>query len=198
MEALLECAQAGDADAFVAVRAHFEDSLMRYVTNYVRGDEVAAEDLVQETFLVAWRKLHQIQGPRHLRPWLYQVARYKAINHLRRRGPKGRPLRSLERLEAGSHEIPDPREDPLRRALRAEPGNPWVAALRRAIARLGRRHAAVVRLHYLRGLRTREVAELLGLTQTTVKMRLLRARKNLRKLVLEEMAGPGGPEAGGR
>lgn len=193
---LLERARARDRAAFTELRGVFAEPLQRFVTNYLRGDVETARDIVQESFLVTWNKVEEIKSIGHLRSWLYRVARFKAINHLRRRSPNGRPVASLDASAARGHELPDtPADvDPLRRMMVREPGNPWVPALRRAIARLPQRHVAVVRLHYLRGLPTREVGTLLHLNNTTVKMRLLRARKMLRKLVLEEMREDARPE----
>ncbi len=181
-------AQNGDVIDFHAMCDRWRDPLQRFATSYCKGDHAVAQDIVQETFIVAWNKLEQIKSAEHLRPWLYRVARFKAINWLRKRGPKGRPLDSIEYAAERGHDIADLMFDPLRRAMTAEPGNPWKAAVHEAIERLPMIFIGVVRLHYLRCLTTREVADLLQLNQTTVKMRLLRARQLLKTLVLEEMA----------
>ena len=193
LEQLLEQAQAGDREAFAQLRGVYARGILRFVTKFVRGDVEAARDIVQECFLATWNNLATMKSAGHMRSWLYRVARFRSIDHLRRRSPNGRPMTSLEVSAARGHEIPDPDADPLRRIMVKEPGNPWLPALRRAIARLPHHHVAVVRLHYLRGLPTREVGTLLSLNNTTVKMRLLRARQLLHKLVLEEMGERGGP-----
>lgn len=76
---------------------------------------------------------------------------------------------------------------PLGQAMLAEPADPWLGALQDCLARLPATYIAVVRLHYLHGYSAAEVARLLGLERAAVKMRLLRARKLLKQLVLEEV-----------
>ncbi len=190
IDMLLAEARAGDARAFEQVRDRFEPALVGFIRGYMKGDDDTAMDVVQETFVVAWMKLDQIRDARHLRPWLYRVARFKAISFLRRRGPGGKAWHSLEFAAEHGADVPDPAMvDPLRQALRRDAADPWRGAVRTAIDRLPRLYVAVIRLFYDRGLTTRQVAHLLRLPRTTVKMRLLRGRALLRTLILEEMGG---------
>jgi RNA polymerase sigma-70 factor (ECF subfamily) len=176
--------------AFQRVRRRFEPALLSFVNSYVRGDEHTARDVVQETFTIAWIKLDQIRDAGHLKPWLYRVARFKSITFLRRRGPQGRPMHSLEFAAENGADYPDPAvRDPLRSAMTREAKSPWLAALHAAIPRLPPVYGAALRLYHLEGLSIKEVARLLGLTLTAVKMRLMRGRRRLRELVLEEMNG---------
>jgi RNA polymerase sigma-70 factor (ECF subfamily) len=190
MDALLACAREGDSRAFARMRHRFEPALLNFVRGYVRGDDDTASDVVQETFTVAWDKLDEIRDVAHLRPWLYRVARFKAITFLRRRGPRGRVMHSLDLAAEHGADYPDPSSTcPLRRAMTTEAKSPWLAALRAALPRLPRRYVGVLRLYHLENLSTKEVAELLELPLTTVKMRLLRGRKLLKHLILEQMDG---------
>lgn len=180
LDALVACAQAGDMRAFREVTETLGPPLERFVTRYLRGDADTASDVVQDTFIAAWRKLHTIQDGSHLRPWLYRVARYKAISWLRRRGPRGVTMDSVEvSLELG-HEVADRRGSLAGRACASS-----FERLREAIARLPPLYAGAIRLHYLHGHDTRTTAELLGVPRTTVKMRLHRGRKKLRALMEE-------------
>lgn len=190
LDALLDRARAGDMKAFQRVRRRFEPALLNFVRSYVRGDDDTARDVVQETFTIAWAKLDQIRNGDHLRPWLYRVARFKAITFLRRRGPQGRAMHSLDFAAENGADYPDAAvKDPLRHAMTREAANPWLAALHAAIPKLPSLYVAVLRLYHLEGLSTKEVAGLLGLPLTTVKMRLLRGRRKLRRLVVEAMDG---------
>lgn len=186
-ERLLAGARAGSEADFQALCARWRGPLTNFATSYCKGDAVTAQDIVQETFLTAWQKIDQIRDAEHLRPWLYRVARFKSINWLRKHRPKGRVTLSIDYAADRGHEVPDRGFDPLRRALRVEPDNPWHDAVHKAIARLPKIYIAVVRLHYMRRLTSAEVALLLQVNRTTVKMRLLRARELLRPLLLEEM-----------
>jgi len=190
LDALLADARAGDVQAFQRLRKRFEPALVGFIRRYVRGDDDTAMDVAQETFVVAWMKLDQIRDAGHLRPWLYRVARFKAISFLRRRGPRGKAMHSLEFAAEHGADVPDPGlVDPLRHLLTHDVSDPWPGVVRTAINRLPPLYVAVIRLFYDSGLTTKEVAHLLKLPRTTVKMRLLRGRTLLRKLILEETDG---------
>lgn len=181
LDALVACAQAGDRQAFREVAETLGPPLVRYLTHYLRGDAHTAHDVVQETLVAAWRKIGTIRGGDHMRPWLYRVARCKAISWMRRRGPQGTPMDSLDYAHEQGYEVPDPSDpDP-----HARPEPPPLGALQAAVERLPPIYAGAVRLHYLCGYSTRETARLLGVPRTAVKMRLHRARKRLRDLMDE-------------
>ncbi len=186
-EAWLRSARQGDVDAFESLCALWRGPLLHFARSYCKGDRETAEDIVQSSFLALWVKIDQIKDAEHLRPWLYRVARFKSINWLRKHRPNGERRQSLDYAADRGHELPDRRYDPLRRALQVEPENPWHAALHRAIDRLPAIYIAVVRLHYLRRLTSREISVLLSINHTTVKMRLLRARELLRASVPREL-----------
>lgn len=188
LDALVECARTGDAQAFKVVTERLSPQLMRFVSSYLHGDVHTAHDVVQDTFVTAWGKLGEIRDGGHLKPWLYKVARYKAISFLRRRGPRGTPMDSIDKAKANGGEFAQQTDPPPeRRAIHAEPLDPWLPYLREAVAKLPTAYIAVVRLHYLLCHTTTETAHLLGLSRTTVKMRLYRARKMLKRLILEAL-----------
>lgn len=186
-ERWLREAQAGSEADFQELCGLWEGPLMNFATSYVRGDAATAQDIVQETFVTAWQKIDQIKNAEHLKPWLYRVARFKAINWLRKHRPKGRQHLSTDVAAESGHDVEGDDQDPLQRVLRVEPKNPWVDAVHEAIADLPEIYVAVVRLHYMRRLTAREIALLLQLNLTTVKMRLLRARQLLRPLLVKRM-----------
>jgi len=188
LDALVDCARAGDTRAFRRVTEQLAPQLVRFVSGYLRGDVHTANDVVQDTFVSAWSKLGEIQNGEHLRPWLYKVARFKAISFLRKRGPRGMPMESIDQAVDNGIDLAEPHhKNPLRQAMLAEACDPRVAALRLGLARLPPTYIGVVRLHYLHGYTATETAHLLGLERAAVKMRLLRARKVLKRLVIEEM-----------
>jgi RNA polymerase sigma-70 factor (ECF subfamily) len=181
LDALVACAQAGDRQAFREVTEALGPPLLRFVTGYLRGDADTASDVVQDTFVAAWRKIDTIRPGGHIRPWLYRVARCKAITWLRRRGPQGTPMDSIEHYEDAGFLLPDEDETGCDELAPM----PSLDALRAAIALLPPLYAGAIRLHYLHGFDTRETAHLLGVPRTAVKMRLHRARKKLRELMAE-------------
>ena len=186
----VERARTGDASAFDAIVLEYGTPLVRFLCGVLGGDVHAAHDVAQEAFLAAWRALPQLRDPRLLRSWIYRVAYHRAVSWLRRRGPQGSPFRYLEGDElAGAAAVA---------AAEPAPGDGAAGAavtprLREALAALPPTYAAAVTLYYFQGLGTSEAAEALGVTRSTVKMRLHRARLVLRKTLLGATAAPRKP-----
>ena len=134
------------------------------------------EDVLQETFLAAWR------GARGYRPqgacggWLWGIARRQAALLLRRRGPADQAVTALPADLPAGQDAPDPAETALARAGLEEA----VAALGPA----GSPEREVWRLMYEQDRPVAEVAELLGVPPGTVKSRAHRARRLLRAALL--------------
>ena len=82
--ALVTRIRAGDADAFELLVARFQAPLFRYLHGLV-GSHEQAQDLLQETFLRAYRALASLDDPALLRGWLYRIAHNQAVSVLRRR-----------------------------------------------------------------------------------------------------------------
>ena len=135
------------------------------------------EDVLQETFLAAWRGAGGYRPQGACGGWLWGIARRQAALLLRRRGPAewtGTALAAV--LAAGQRDAPDPAETALARA-----------ELEAAIAALGpdgSPEREVWRLMYEQDRPVAEVAELLGVPSGTVKSRAHRARRLLRAALL--------------
>ena len=225
---LVERARRGDRAAFQEVAQEVGPVLERFLARRLHLDADTVSDVVQDTLFTAWRHMDRIRDADHLRPWLFKVARYKAITWLRRRGPRGTVMDSLdmdrengreatqrqtarragssgqfgapqvcseqrrEALNALSRLVGSAGEEDEAESVATPAGNPPLREddlLRRllhaALPRLRASYVAVVRLHYLHGHDTGVIAGLLGMRRTTVKMRLHRARRQLRALVRE-------------
>ena len=142
--------------------------LYRFLLQLTFGDRQAAEDLLQETLLRAWRKLDELNADIDtLRPWLITVARRIAIDAGRAR--QARPA------EVGAFDITGvpASEDPIDRMLAAQ-------TIRQALLRLTPEHRTVIIEIYYRGRSASEVAELLGIPEGTVKSRTYHALRSLR------------------
>jgi RNA polymerase sigma factor (sigma-70 family) len=83
---LASLAARGDHDAFAGLYDRHAPGLLAFARQYV-GDRAAAEDVVQQTFLAAYRVLQRGTRLRHPRSWLYHVARNAALTTVRDRGP---------------------------------------------------------------------------------------------------------------
>ena len=142
-----------------------------YLFSMCRSRE-AAEDLTQECFVRALLALPEEHG--NMRAWLFRVARNLLFDQARR-GRREVPLEDWEDAQ-------DPREDPLAAFLRDEERR----RLLRQISSMDRRKREVLILQYYSGLRQKEIAALLGLTEENVRVLSLRARRELKKKLEEE------------
>ena len=86
----------GDARIFgILVRRH--QGLVRAQLRRLLGNDVAtADDLAQDTFVLAWRKLHQFRGDSRFATWLYRIAHSCFLQHLRSRGGGTQPAAEPE------------------------------------------------------------------------------------------------------
>ncbi len=142
-------------------------SLFAYVVRLLGGDRYRAEDVVQETLLRCWRT-QDLGDCKHLRPWLFRVARNIVIDEHRLRMARPREIDGaawLEELLA--------RPDGVDRMLSA-------MILRDAIRELSPKHREVVYETYYTGRSAREAALVLGVPLGTVKSRLHHAMRALR------------------
>jgi RNA polymerase sigma-70 factor, ECF subfamily len=157
--------RAGDPDAVRAVYRRYAGAIHTVARSIVGTDPELCADVVQQTFVKAWRAASTFDGDRDLAPWLYSIARRTAIDAVR---AERRPTR-------GDHE---PETDVAVTTLSFE--RTWEAhEIRRALDDLPPGEREVVRLAHLDGLTHTEVAERLGLPAGTVKSRMNRAHKRL-------------------
>jgi RNA polymerase sigma-70 factor (ECF subfamily) len=158
-------------DAMRALYQLYGGELYGFTLNAL-GDRGAAEEVVQEVFLRAWRHAGRYDSRRAaVRTWLYQIAR-NAIIDSRRRASVRPGLSSHEAAEAESGTT-----------LEQEMLGWQVAA---ALERLTPEHRQMIRMAQFRGLTMREIAAHTGLPLGTVKSRTWYALRSLR-LALEEM-----------
>lgn len=135
------------------------------------GDAGAAEDVVQETFVRAWRARDRFDANLGtLRTWLFTIARRVVIDHAR-----SRAVRQADPLPADLAVA----DDEMERAMMG-----W--QVEEAIRRLRPEHREVLVETYYRGRSGRDVAETLGIPEGTVRSRLFYALRTLR-LTLDEM-----------
>jgi RNA polymerase sigma-70 factor, ECF subfamily len=137
------------------------------------GNPTDAEDLLQEIFLVAYRKLGSFKGDAALSTWLYRLAMNQCLDHLRSRAARaGRLTTSLE--DDDGHWRPQPGVRPRERAVTR-------LDLERAIGALPDGCRAAFLLHDVEGFEHREVADILGIAEGTSKSQVHKARLRLRR-----------------
>ncbi len=151
------------------------------------GTPQDAEDLVQETFLLAFRHWRQFEGRSKASTWLYSIAVRACRRRKRLRSGEPRHLESLSALlPSGEPRVPDiPSSDdgPIDTQMRREARE----AVEQAIADLPRHFRIPLVLKDLAELKVTEVADILGIKRATVKTRVHRARLQLRKRLAERL-----------
>jgi RNA polymerase sigma factor (sigma-70 family) len=166
--ALLATFARGDRDAVQALYARFGRPLFAYVKGLVRDDGLA-EEIVQDTFVAAWRGSGSYEGRSSVSSWLFGIARRQARDRMRRVRLEMEPLERLEELPAGN---PGPEAAALAAASRAE--------LACALERVSAADREVLVLAFAHELSGPEIADVLGIPAGTVKSRLFNARRRLR------------------
>jgi RNA polymerase sigma-70 factor (ECF subfamily) len=148
-----------------------QTALYRWLKRIVL-DVALAEDLVSEVFLDVWRQAPSFGGRSSVSTWLFAVARYKALSARRRR-------RDAELDDDAALRIPDPADDPEASLLKKDRS----ARIGRLLTNLSRKHREVLDLVYYHGKSVREVAEITGTAEATVKTRMFHARRRLAALM---------------
>lgn len=173
---LVALSLAGRDDAFAEIVQRHREPIFRLVRGYV-GNPEEALDLVQESFISAFKHLDRFDQERPFRSWLARIAINKCRDWARRRA-----VRRLLLLESWSSEtiglVPDP-----------EPGADQTAADRQELDHLWRAVAALpaplketLILRTIEGLSQSETAAALGISEKAVETRLYRARRSLAAL----------------
>ncbi len=162
-------AQDGDLAAFESLVDRYQAPIFRLAMRMVR-DRSQAEDIVQDTFIAAWRKLPTLVEPAAFTGWLYQVATRRSLDVLRRKRPQ-ETFDEEYRATEGVGDQPDPATSAVRRAE--------IDDFRRALDALSDDLRTCWVLKELDGLSYAEIGSALGLQPSTVRGRIARARRQL-------------------
>jgi len=175
----LEALRNGDRTEFAALVEAYYAMIYQLAIKMV-GNPQDAEDILQETFIKAYRHLKDFDGRSSLSTWLYRVATNEALMFLRRKHPE--QVSIDEPLDSGEGEMEPvqivdwcclPEKELLSSEARLH--------LDRAIEKLSPSLRVVFILRDIQGLSTLETSEVLNLSETAVKTRLSRARLRLRE-----------------
>lgn len=186
----LPAAMGGDRDAYGRIVAASQN-VVTTVALAITRDVATSEDIAQEAFLSAWHNLRRLKNPSSFLPWLRQITRNLAHDHLR--GRRNRMLQG-EAADLAIQHAADPDGCPLEQALDAE--REAVAA--DLISELPEDSREVLLLFYREGQSSKQVASLLGLSDAAVRKRLSRARQSVREDLLKrfgEFARSSAPSA---
>ncbi len=177
---LVSAAQQGDMEAFEAL-IHLYEKRVFALTLRMCGNPEDAAEAAQEAFLAAWQGLAFFRGDSSFSTWLYRLASNACVDLLRResrhRTAAGLSLDDEELNLEVPDAMPSPQDEAERRELREE--------IERGLAALSPEHREVLVLREIHQLSYDEIAETLDLDVGTVKSRISRGRKQLRKFLLK-------------
>lgn len=171
----------GSEHAFRCLFEQERDRLRNFVLKIVE-DEDEAENIVQETFAEAFRQICDFRGEAKVSTWLFSIARHLAYGHLRK--AKRRNYKEHDTIEFLQAEQDGGASAVTLEAVEAAERKQIVHD---ALQELPEHYRRVVQLRDLEEQSTAETAEHLGLTEVNVRVRLHRARKQLREHLCERM-----------
>lgn len=177
-DALIAAVQVGDVEAFAGLVTRYQQRLFVALAPCCRGAD-EADDLVQEAFVRAFRRIHDFRSGQPFYPWLKTIA----LNQLR-----DRARRSAVAAEHRPGLLEQWRRQHLDEAVNDD-DEACLQALRRCVNQMDAQAAALVEARYGQGLELSELAHRHGSKLGAMKMRLLRLRQALRECVERRLTG---------
>jgi RNA polymerase sigma factor (sigma-70 family) len=175
---LVSRAKRGDLEAFTELVRASQERIWNTIVSFTRNTQ-DADDLMQDVFLQAYRKLGRFKGRSTFFTWVYRIAVNRTLNFLKKKGrEKGREeLTEAMAATPGEAAGADPQADSLRGELERK--------MNEAIDSLPLIYRAAFNLVACQGLSHGQAAAMLGVSENTVSWRMFRARK-----MLQEKLGP--------
>lgn len=165
---LVSAAALGDTEAFEQIVARYGPEMFRYARNML-SDHGAAEEVVQDAFVAAWKGLDTFRGDSALRTWLFSMVSHKVVDHRRRRTVAPAEDWVFERRSTDSYADPEARAS----------GGGFMVDLERALAELPYRQRACWLLREVEGMTHPEIGQIMTLSAGAVRGQLQRARATL-------------------
>ena len=159
---LIARAQDGDDEAFNELVCRHQDFVYRQALSYLQDCD-SAKDAAQEVFIKVYHGLVYFQNDSHFQAWLYRICRNHCLNVTRRL-----KIEENARFESGNSENPD---------------LPLQFKLKKMISKLNNDYKEIIILRYYQDLKYDEIARLLSISISTVKIRLFRAKKMLKDMM---------------
>lgn len=191
---LVARAQDGDQTAFEVLVRQYQGKAYAIAYNMCSGDSEEARELTQEAFLRAFRSLKNFRGKSSFYTWFYRILINTCLDSRRRRS-KWEGIFSFWRRDKGEKassdemnaEYRDPKE--YSNPMAALNNKQLAQEIRQALASLPEKQRVVFQMKVIHGMRIREIAEIMGSAEGTVKSHLFRATHFMRE-ALQEWAQP--------
>ena len=174
----LASAQKGNSDAFTQLVETFQRPVYNLCYRML-GDAAEAEDAAQETFMRAYRSIKHYDNSRPFPTWLMSIAAHYCIDQIRKRRMALVPIEDM-----GNAEPPDEVPGPELSLSRSEEQR----AVRGLLNQLSPIDRAAVVMYYWYDFSYEEIGNALSLTESAVKSRLHRARRDMAKMMMDQRA----------
>jgi RNA polymerase sigma-70 factor (ECF subfamily) len=172
----------GDLTAFEELVTRYQKLIFKIAYRMV-GHKEEAEDLTQEVFIHIYQKMNHFNPEKKFKPWLYRVAVNTCISRLRRK--RKVVFLSFDDALTGSADFDNVRAVSPDKNVEIQELQREVF---RAVLEMPENYRAMIVLRYQLDLTNSEIAETLGITRENVEVRMHRAHKNLRRILLGRMA----------
>ena len=170
--ALIAACQQGDPRAFQEIFEIYKDRIYA-LCRHMAGNAEDAEDLTQEVFISAFKNIGGFRAEAAFGTWLYRIATNSCLGRLRKWAPERVSFDALSAVDAApAAPGPNPEDMVVRKEL--------TRRMEAAVAALPENLRLVFVLGTLEGMRYREIAEVAGCSEEAVKMRVHRARTQVR------------------
>lgn len=169
-EQIVQRVTQGNVDAYGDLMKRYESKLQRYVV-YLIHDQVAASDVVQDTFIKAYQNLRSFDPKYKFSSWIYRIAHNEAMNAVKKRRRISDD--DIDTLPDASY---DARLDEIvdKQILKAH--------VHGCLGKLEPKYREIVQLIYMEHMKYDEVGDVLHIPSSTVGVRLSRAKTRLRKI----------------
>lgn len=192
---ILARAKRGELDAFEELVRRYEKRVYAVALRSSGSPEDAA-DIVQEVFLRAWRSIESFRGDSGFSTWLFRITMNMCVDFARHKQAQPQ-TQSMVDEEENERPMPDTAPTPEEHLENRELGRELAAALEE----ISEEHRRIVLLRDVSGMSYTEIAEVLEISEGTVKSRLSRARIALRKVLLKRgnlfLSAASNPSKGG-
>ena len=179
----------GDQAAFGELYERYFERLFDFAARTV-ADRDLANDVVQNTFVKAWRNLQGREAPEHVKAWLFRIARNEAIDEVRRG-------KRLQTLDAGDDGDEGPAFDRPDTSELDQPGEAFEHAemaqlVRQAASALNPREYTLLDMHVRQELSAEEMASVLGIRTGALYTKLSRLRSAVEEAVVSKLLSQSG------
>ena len=176
---LIELVKGGNANAFEKLVLHYQNMVFSFIYNMVQN-QMDAEELTQDVFVKAYRKLELFRGESKFSTWLFTIARNNVSSSFRKK--------QLDTIDVDDSKTAHLEVDEVDNAFDVLSKKERNETIGIALNQLAPQQKMLLQLFYLEEQSLKEIEEITGLSNGSIKTGLMRARNNLYSVLTERMA----------